>query len=125
MTPGISGSFAASLILMTGLASTGCECIDCNGVGPTLGYLRAAVREETGGAVPGATVHLDNRAYITEPQLTNSDGISVLLVYMAPGPSDTGAVTVSPPAGYKTPLPQGVTIPAGDTVSISFSLERS
>ena len=76
------------------------------------------------GPVAGASVHLDNRSYVTEPQTTNTAGTAVLLVYMDAGPSDTGTITVFPPAGYEPPLPQAVTIPARDTVSINVTLRR-
>lgn len=99
MTHRISSVLAASVSLLAGLASTGCECIDCNRAGPTIGYAHTVVQDESGGGVAGASVHLDNRAYITEPQITNSAGSAVLLVYMEPGPSDTATITLFPPAG--------------------------
>lgn len=119
----ISIILAASVVL-AGLASTGCECIDCNRAGPTVGYVRVLVEDDNGGPVAGASVHLDNRAYITEPQTTNSDGTVVLLVYMDAEPSDTGTITVSPPTGFEPPTPQAVTVLAGDTVSVGFALQR-
>jgi hypothetical protein len=120
----IPSLFAASLVLLVGLFSAGCECIDCNRAGPTIGYVRALVQEENASPVAGASIHLENRVYITEPRLTNVEGVAVLLVYMEPQASDTGTVTVAPPAGFELPAPQRVTIPAGDTVSLTFSLRR-
>ena len=115
---------AASAAAFGGLVSTGCGCDDCTRAGPTVGYVRALVQEENAGPIQGASVHLDNRMYITDPGLTRSDGIAVLLVEMGPQPSDTGTVTIVPPSEYDTPLPQVVTIPAGDTVYVSFPLRR-
>ena len=74
--------------------------------------------------MPGVSVHLDNRGYITEPQVTGSNGATVLLVYMDPVPSDTGTVTALPPDGYQNPPPQPVTIVANDTVDVNFILQR-
>jgi hypothetical protein len=124
MTLRISSALAASAGVLAALASTGCECIDCDRAGPTVGYARTAVQDDAGGPVAGASVHLDNRSYVTEPQTTNAAGAAVLLVYMDAGPSDTGTITVFPPAGYEPPLPQAVTIPARDTVSINVTLRR-
>jgi hypothetical protein len=118
----LSSLLGASPALLAGLLSGACECIDCNRTGPTIGYVRVLVQEEGAGAVAGASVHIDNRIYVTESMVTNSDGLAVLLVYMDPEPTDTGTVTVQPPTGYQTPSPQAVIIPAADTVSISFSL---
>lgn len=125
MTIRISDVLGAPMVLLAGLCSTGCECIDCERAGPTIGYLRAVVQEGAGNPVAGASVHLDDRGYVTEPQVTNSAGTAVLLVYMDAVPSDTGTVTVSPPAEFLPPPPQAVTIPAGDTVDVTVDLQRS
>ena len=75
------------------------------------------------GPVAGASVHLDNRARITQPQTTLGDGVAVLLVYLGSQRTDTGTVTVVPPAGYDAPVPQAVTVVADETLSVSFSLQ--
>jgi hypothetical protein len=69
------------------------------------------------------SIHLDNRVYITEPQVTGADGAAVLLVYLDFAPTDTGTVTASPPEGYQMPPPQPVTLQAGDTVDVTFTLQ--
>ena len=116
---------AGAVLLLTAAPVTGCECIDCNRTGPTVGYVRAIVADVGGAPVAGASIHIDNRSFITEPRVSDSEGIAVLLVYLDEPPSDTGTVTVSPPVGYAAPPPQPVTIPADDTTDVSVVLERS
>jgi hypothetical protein len=122
--PPLPNLLASAPALLAGLLSVACECVDCNRAVPMVGYVRALVQEEGAGAVNGASVHLENRLYVTEPQMTSNNGLAVLLVYLGQEPTDTGTITVQPPAGYDTPSPQQVVIPAGDTVSIEFSLRR-
>ena len=70
MTLRISSILAASMVLWAGITLAGCECIDCNRAGPIVGYIRTLVQDESGSPVSGASVHLDNRSFITEPQTT-------------------------------------------------------
>jgi hypothetical protein len=110
-------------VIAAELSTTACECIDCNREGPITGHLRAVAQNTEGAPVSGVSIHLDNRVYITEPQLTGADGVAVLLVYLDSEPTDTGIVTAFPPAGYQNPPPQPVTLQSGDTVAVTFALQ--
>ncbi len=110
-------------VIAAGLSTAACECVDCERAGPTIGHVRALAQNETGTPVPGVSVHLDNRIYTTEPQITGTDGAAVLLVSMAAEPTDTGTVTAVPPASYLTPPPQPIILHAGDTVEVTFTLQ--
>jgi hypothetical protein len=125
MTLRISSILAASMVLWAGITLAGCECIDCNRAGPIVGYIRTLVQDESGSPVSGASVHLDNRSLITEPQTTETDGTAVLLVYMDTEPTDTGTITVFPPTAYQPPAPRPVITSAGDTINVSFALLRN
>ena len=119
----ISSAATILLVATASLSAAACECIDCNREGPTVGHLHAVTRNTDGAPVAGVSIHIDNRSFITEPGVTGPDGAAVLEVYLAAPPTDTATVTAFPPGGYQTPLPQPVTLIAGDTVSVSFTLE--
>jgi hypothetical protein len=117
-----SSFFTASLLVLGGVATTACECDDCHRAGPIVGYVRILVQDEQGAPLAGASIHIDNRSYITEPGTTGNDGSTVLLVYLDTAPADTGTITVFPPAAYEPPAPRPVTVPSSDTVVVSFVL---
>jgi hypothetical protein len=121
----ISSILSASAVLWAGITLAGCDCDDCTRAGPIVGYIRTLVEDEGGSPVAGASVHLDNRSFITEPQITESDGTAILLVYMDTEPTDTGTITVFPPTAYQPPAPQPVLISASDTINVSFALLRN
>jgi hypothetical protein len=115
--------FSICFVILAGLATGACECIDCNREGPTVGHLQAVTRNTDGAPVAGASIHIDNRSFITEPGMTGPDGAAVLEVYLDAPPTDTATVTAFPPGRYQTPLPQPVTLSAGDTMSVTFTLQ--
>jgi hypothetical protein len=91
---------------------------------PALGYLRASALDVLGSPVPGVSIHIDNRLYVTEPQVTGADGAAVLEVSLTvSGSTDTATVTALPPEGYRNPPSQPVTIVADDTVDVGFALQ--
>jgi hypothetical protein len=122
MVTSMARALAAPLLALAGLTITACECDDCHRAAPIVGYVRTMVQDEQGAPVAGASIHIDNRSFITEPQSTASDGTAVLLVFLDTEPSDTVTVTIFPPSSYASPDPRPVTVPSGDTVTVSFAL---
>ena len=118
-----TSTLTGCLIVWCGLLVSACgECVDCHRQGPPVGYVRASAVDEAGGPVPGVSVHLDNREYVVEPQVTGADGAVVLVPTLGTIPSDTATVTAFPPSGYQNPPARQVTLTANDTVEVTFTL---